>query len=605
MKSFFKRFKISNRYLILLFLSFIGFFIFLLGLGDTGLIDETPPLFASAGKAMSQSGDWITPKVNGILRFDKPPFYYWLMAIIYSLPGNQEWDELGSLSARLPSALASLILFLVIADSIFYQQRSSKSKIYLALVASLGFALSPLVIIWSRTAVSDSLLCATVGISLLLFWRKFNEENSQNCILPWFVLSLAILTKGPVAVVIVALTIICFLSTQNNWKNLFFRIKPLQGASITLLISTPWYLIVFLKEGKTFLDSFFGYHNLQRYTSVVNNHSEPWWFYIYILLIGSLPFSIFLFHGIFETIKDFIKESYKGSKNENSLYLFSLCWLFSILMFFSISATKLPSYWLPATPAAAILIAKSAQIFIFRKKNTSIIWFFTSLILLGISVALSMSDNWLVLINDPEMPNLVNEINEAGLILKARIFIFSLTILAFFFVFKFVPKSILFLQILFLSGQFFIMFPIRKITDNLRQAPVRNISQQIRELRKSSEPLAMVGIRKPSLHFYSEQIVFYESNSPIGMVNLSERFEIDKRSNFTDEPNYNSESFLVVIDTYSSNTSPWKNIKRQELGKFGIYKLIRVNRFELKQYASNFKKEGFKSDWNKVKFEKF
>ena len=605
MKSFFKKFKINNRYLTFLLLFFIGFFIFLLGLGDTGLIDETPPLFASAGKAMSQSGDWITPKVNGILRFDKPPFYYWLMAIFYSIPGNQGWDQLGSLSARLPSALASLFLFLIIADSICYQQKSSNNNIYLALVSSLGFALSPLVIIWSRTAVSDSLLSATVGISLLLFWRKFIEENSQNCILPWFVLALAILTKGPVAVVIVGLTLIIFLTTQDNWQNLLLRIKPLQGILITLLISTPWYLIVFFKEGQNFLASFFGYHNLQRYTSVVNNHTEPWWFFLYILLIGSLPFSIFLFHGIYETIKDFITVSYRESKSENSLYLFSLCWLFSILIFFSFSATKLPSYWLPATPAAAILIAKSANILNYRHKNISIVWFFTSLILLGISIALLISDNWLVLINDPEMPNLVNEIYKSGLIFKARIFIFSLTILSFFFIFKFVSKSILFLQILFLLGQFFIMFPIRKITDSLRQVPIRNISQQIREVRKSYEPLAMVGIRKPSLHFYSKQIVFYESSAPIGMVNLSERFEIDKRSNFNDKPNYNSESFLVVIDTYSSNKSHWKNIKQQELGRFGIYNLIRVNRIELEQYATNFKKRGLKSDWNRVRFEKF
>ena len=605
MKNLLKNLKLSNRYLIMLFLFFIGFFIFLFGIGETGLIDETPPLFASAGKAMSQSGDWITPKVNGILRFDKPPFYYWLMAIIYSFPGNQRWDELGSLSARLPSAIASLFLFLIIADTIFYQHKIYKFKSYLALVSSLGFALSPLVIIWSRTAVSDSLLCATVGISLLLFWRNFIEKRRKNCILPWFFLGLAILTKGPVAFIIVALTLFSFLSTQNDWKNLLFRIKPFQGILITLFVSVPWYLVVFMKEGQNFLNTFFGYHNLQRYTSVVNNHSEPWWFFVYILIVGSLPFSIFLFHGIFETIKEFIIDSNNESNNENSLFLFSLCWFLSILIFFSISATKLPSYWLPATPAAAILIAKSAKTLIQRKKNISIVWFLTSLILLGISIALLMSDNWLVLINDPEMPNLVKEINEAGLIFKTRIFTFSLTILSFLFVLRFVPKSILFLQVLFLFGQFFIMFPIRKITDNLRQAPIRNVSQKIRELRRSSEPLAMVGIRKPSLHFYSEQIVFYESSSPVGIVNLSERFEIDKRNNLIDKPNYSSDSFLTVIDIYSFSNSHWKNIKHQKLGTFGIYNLMRVNRSELKKFASNFKREGLKSDWEKVKFEKF
>jgi len=605
MNIFPKKFKIGTRYLVLLLLFFVGITLFLLGIGETGLIDETPPLFASAGRAMSQSGDWITPKVNGILRFDKPPFYYWLMAIIYSIPGNQSWDQLGSLSARLPSALSSLFLFLIIGESILYHHHKSKYKSYLAFVSSLAFALSPLVIIWSQTAVSDSLLCGTIGISLLLFWRKFVDNDSKNIILPWIILSLAILTKGPVAFIIVVLTLSTFLLTQKDWKRLLFRIKPLQGILITLLISIPWYLIVFLKEGKPFLDSFLGYHNLQRYTSVVNNHSEPWWFFFNMMVIGSLPFSIFLFHGIFETIREFIIDNGRESKNDNSLYLFSLCWLFSILIFFSISATKLPSYWLPATPAAAILIAKSAKIFINKQKNISILWVFTSLILLGISIALLLSNNWLVLINDPEMPNLVKEINEAGLIFKTRIFTFSLTILSFLFVLRFVPKSILFLQVLFLFGQFFIMFPIRKITDNLRQAPIRNVSQKIRELRRSSEPLAMVGIRKPSLHFYSEQIVFYESSSPVGIVNLSERFEIDKRNNLIDKPNYSSDSFLTVIDIYSFSNSHWKNIKHQKLGTFGIYNLMRVNRSELKKFALNFKREGLKSDWEKVKFEKF
>ena len=80
---------INKRILTLSIVFIFGFFLLLLGLGSTGLVDETPPLFASAGRAMSQSGDWLTPKVNGILRFDKPPFYYWLMAIFYSIPLNE------------------------------------------------------------------------------------------------------------------------------------------------------------------------------------------------------------------------------------------------------------------------------------------------------------------------------------------------------------------------------------------------------------------------------------------------------------------------------------------------------------------------------------
>ena len=81
--------KSKKRMIILFLILIFGILVFLLGLGSTGLVDETPPLFAAAGRAMSESGDWLTPKVNGISRFDKPPLMYWLMGLFYSLPKNE------------------------------------------------------------------------------------------------------------------------------------------------------------------------------------------------------------------------------------------------------------------------------------------------------------------------------------------------------------------------------------------------------------------------------------------------------------------------------------------------------------------------------------
>ena len=71
--------RLLNSTIVLIF----GIIIFILGLGSTGLVDETPPLFAAAARAMSESGDWLTPKVNGIFRFDKPPLIYWLIGILF------------------------------------------------------------------------------------------------------------------------------------------------------------------------------------------------------------------------------------------------------------------------------------------------------------------------------------------------------------------------------------------------------------------------------------------------------------------------------------------------------------------------------------------
>ena len=207
--------KSKKRLLTLLVILIFGILIFLLGLGSTGLVDETPPLFAAAGRAMSESGDWLTPKVNGIFRFDKPPLIYWLMGFFYSLPKNEIWDSFGTISARLPSALGSLFLMLTIGDTLFCWPQKDDGQFLTPIVASLGFALSPLIIIWSRTAVSDALLTGTLGISLLLFWRTMASDKNDQCISAWVFLGLAILTKGPVAFILALLTISSFMFSQN------------------------------------------------------------------------------------------------------------------------------------------------------------------------------------------------------------------------------------------------------------------------------------------------------------------------------------------------------------------------------------------------------
>ena len=598
-------FNSKKRLITLLIVLVCGIIIFILGLGTTGLVDETPPLFAAAARAMSESGDWITPKVNGIYRFDKPPLIYWLMGFFYSLPKNEIWDNYGTLSARLPSALGSLFLMLMIGDTLFCWPQKSDRQFLTPIVASLGFALSPLIIIWSRTAVSDALLTGTLGISLLLFWRRMASEKYDQCISAWVFLGFAILVKGPVAFVLALLTITSFLFFQKNWKTLLSKINPKKGFLLTTLISAPWYVLELLKEGKPFWDNFFGYHNFARYTSVVNNHTEPFWFFLYIMILASLPFTPFLYHGIFKTIEDFFKSSKESCNVTETLYTYSLCWLTSVLIFFSLSATKLPSYWLPAIPAAALLTSNS---FISLKKiNKSYLyfWIFNILILFGFLTAFFFSNIWLSSINDPEMPNLASELVSSGIIFKAKLFFSSFTLLAII-LFSLKSRNILiYLQILLLIGQSYLMSPIRKLTDTSRQLPLRNISKLILDVREGRETLAMIGIRKPSLHYYSRQIVFYEPSTEKGLINLSERLNTDRRENYEDQPDYEYKSLLVVIDEYSTRRQQWSKINHQKLGKFGIYNLWRIQKSDLNKYSRFLVKSGYKSDWETRKVEKF
>ena len=114
------------------------------------------------------------------------------------------------------------------------------------------------------------------------------------------------------------------------------------------------------------------------------------------------------------------------------------------------------------------------------------------------------------------MPNLASNLLSTGIILKARLFFFAFALIAIVsFVFR-SQNTFLYLQLLLLLGQTFLMPPIRKLGDISRQLPLRNISKQIINTRQGGETLAMIGIRKPSLHFYSKQIVFYESRNVEG-----------------------------------------------------------------------------------------
>tara|TARA_Y100000991_G_scaffold171378_1_gene133118 strand:+ start:58 stop:1029 length:972 start_codon:yes stop_codon:yes gene_type:complete len=323
------------------------------------------------------------------------------------------------------------------------------------------------------------------------------------------------------------------------------------------------------------------------------------------MVIGSLPFTPFLFHGIFEAFND-LKTSLKKSCNiSESLFIYCLCWLCSVFAFFSISATKLPSYWLPAIPAAAILVSYSFTNLQNQKKAFSYLWIINLLIIFGLSLAFFFSNIWLNSINDPEMPNLASNLLSSGIIIKARLFFLVFTFVGLILLVFRSQNIFLYLQIFLLFGQLFLMPPIRKLADKSRQVPLRNISKLILNARQGSETLAMIGIRKPSLHFYTKQIIFYESSSAVGVLNLFERFKFDRRTNFQDKPNYDNESFLVVIDEYSSREDHWSNINHQKLGVHGIYNLWRIKKIDLNAQAIDLKNNGFESNWKDKLVEKF
>ena len=603
----------KERKTFLLLTLLIAIVLFIWDLGSTGLVDETPPLFAAAGRAMSSTGDWLTPRVNGLPRFDKPPLIYWLMGFFYSLPGQELWDPLGTWAGRLPSAIASITLMLFLVDTLLcHPQRDCSSKKLTALTTGLAFALSPLVIIWSRIAVSDALLCATFGISMLLQWRRYVNPRNHSWSLPWVVLGLSVLTKGPVSLVLMGLTFLFFGLHQRNISEIILRLRPIRGLLLTTIVAIPWYLIEYLVEGKPFWDSFFGYHNFQRFTTVVNSHMEPWWFFGCILILASLPFTSYLLHGFVNELFPRLKLNNKyrnNNKSENSLGLFAAYWLISVLLLFTCAATKLPSYWLPATPAAAILIGISSNYYWQSNRKIGLFnWIISVLLILILAIIFWTAPSWILSVNDPEIPNLGKEILFSGLLVKGAICLSICSFVGLLFSFRYGPGRLLLLQIPWLFSCLIVVLPVLRLGDNLRQLPLRKVAALLVINQKENEPLAMVGALKPSIHFYTKKIILYEGRSAGSLVNLSERLSDEVRQGWIGrsikDPKY-SPTVLIVIDKKTSNRTYWKGLRPKQIGAFGIYKVWRLDRYKLERRAKNIINKGIKPDWQLFRPERF
>ncbi len=579
-------------------------------LGSTGLVDETPPLFAAASRAMSVTGDWLTPRVNGLPRFDKPPLVYWLMGLMYSLPSQNIWDPLGTWSARLPSAISSVLVMLMLGDTVMrYPQNQDVFPRRTAVVAALAFALSPLVMIWSRIAVSDALLCCTFGISMLFQWRRYVDPKAHSWWLAWLVLGFAVLTKGPVAVVLMGISLILFGLQQRNLSGLCQRVRPLPGLVITALVSLPWYGMELLVEGKPFWNSFFGYHNFQRLTSVVNNHSQPWWFFGLVLIVASLPFTPLLLKGLFEGL--FISPQSSKSVWQNkqqSLIAFAACWLLAVFFLFTCAATKLPSYWLPATPASALLIALAAIPSKDGRLGVLLAWGGSILFALTLAIVFWASPLWIVLIKDPEMPTLAKELISSGILFRAAICLTSVTILGLLFAYLPRPGRLLAMQGPLVFFQLIVLLPLWSLSDRIRQLPLRQAAQLLVSSQKTSEPFAMMGVTKPSLHFYTDQIVIYEGRSSRALVNLVDRLKNENRQGqFVGDLNREeaASSALLVIDRKTIQRPYWQGLNPEELGQFGIYKVWRLDRIKLEERANRIIEKGIEPDWRTPRPERF
>ncbi|MEH2038729.1 ArnT family glycosyltransferase [Nostoc sp.] len=531
----------------ILWLMVVGWVAFGWNLGNIGLIDETEPLFAEASRQMFVTGDWITPFFNGDTRFDKPALIYWCQAIAYHLIGVNEW------AVRLPSAIAAFGLVCLAFYTIQWylakqdelEQVSRPNRRYLtSFIAAALMALNPETIIWARTGVSDMLLTGCMASALLCFflgyagkegigdWGLGTGEKFSQSLFPnkWYLafyvlIAGAILTKGPVGIVLPGLIVAAFLLYVGKVREVLREMHLLVGTLIILALSVPWYALVIWRNGWNYINSFFGYHNLERFTEVVNGHSAPWYFYFLVVLLGFAPYSVYLPASIIR-LKFWQRSHWRSLERFQQFGLFAWFWFASIFGFFSIAVTKLPSYVLPLMPAAAILVAllwsdlfsdtKTRQTIPVSPSPTQSI----SASLLRISgwvnvvflsvLATALLNITHILGTDPAISNFHELIEQSGLpVIACIIWLVSAVLVAGLLLSRRWNYIIGINLIGFVAFVIFVLTPASFFIDRERQLPLRELSAVILEAKQPNEELIMLGFKKPSVVFYSHIHVNY------------------------------------------------------------------------------------------------
>ncbi|WP_337885923.1 glycosyltransferase family 39 protein [Fischerella thermalis] len=628
-----------------LWLILVGGIAFFWHLGSIGLIDETEPLFAEASRQMYTTGDWITPFFNGKTRFDKPALIYWCQAIAYSIFGVNEW------AVRLPSAIAAMAVIglafytvqwqLAKQDALEQVFRPSRRWLTAGVVAAV-MALNPEMIVWGRTGVSDMLLTGCIGSALLCFFLGYaSQEGSEigdreqgghgeyhtphtphtpptapnphslggvgapsspppHLPKKWYLacyvlIAGAILTKGPVGIVLPGLIISAFLLYLGKFREVMREMRLLLGMLIILVLSLPWYVLVTWRNGWNYINSFFGYHNIERFTEVVNGHTAPWYFYFLVVLLGFAPYSVYLPLSM-ARLKFWQRKYWCSQERSQQLGLFAFFWFVSIFGFFTIAVTKLPSYVLPLMPAAAILVGllwsdllkehrlskqtdiltphtprrAMARLYITSPTSplpSSLLWTGWVNVIFVSAIAVALFYVPRLLGADPAAPQFRQMLQQSGLTtLGSVIWLVCAVVLAVVILRRRWRLLIGVNLLAFALSLIFVLTPALFLIDQERQLPLRELSAIAVQVQKPGEELVMVGFQKPTVVFYSQR--------PVNYIKMSAAAGDYVRKEAVNKTQ--SDSILVLAQPKKFPEMGLQSNSYQTLGKSGAYQLIRV-----------------------------
>ncbi|WP_296947556.1 glycosyltransferase family 39 protein [uncultured Massilia sp.] len=303
--------------------------------------------YAEMAREMFAGGDWITTRLNGIKYFEKPPLQTWMNALTFAAFGLGEWQ------ARLWTGLCAIfgVLMTGLAGARVFGARTG---LHAALV--LGACLY-----WVAGGQVDSLdmglsAMMTLALCALLLAQRpgIGERARRHWMLAcWAGMALAVLAKGLIGIVLPGAALVAYALAARDtgiWK----RLHIARGLPLFLLVAAPWFVLVGLRNPEQ-PHFFFIHEHVERFLLKEHHREAPWWYFLALLAVGSIPWLGLLAHGLAAGARRDAADSATFRPR-----LLALAWVVVIVAFFSASSSKLPGYILPAFPALALLLGRYA-----------------------------------------------------------------------------------------------------------------------------------------------------------------------------------------------------------------------------------------------------
>jgi 4-amino-4-deoxy-L-arabinose transferase-like glycosyltransferase len=288
---------------------------------------------------MNQTGDYVTPRLKGVDYFEKPVLEYWATAVSFKIFGENAF------ASRLFVALCAwgcIILTFRIGRH-FHDEKTGLFAAALLSTTIYHF-------IMGRAHVLDMPLAFFVCMGTWSCYRFFAGERRKRIwlYLAYFFAGLAFLTKGLIGIVFPFAVAFLWLIFRRRFKDVFRLISPL-GLIILLAVTAPWLYMV-QKANPDFFNFFFIREHLQRFTTKIHNRYEPFWFFFPVLIGGFIPWLGYLPQAI-RNMRP--KLGFIFKKDET---VFLLTWAGFILLFFSVSSSKLIPYIAPVFIPLSVML---------------------------------------------------------------------------------------------------------------------------------------------------------------------------------------------------------------------------------------------------------